>query len=379
MKPVGKHGSSTDETILVCGGAGFIGSNFVRHALGASPAKLVVLDKLTYAGSLRNLESARRNPRFSFVQGDIGDRATVDDVLRANRPRWIVNFAAETHVDRSIDGPDGFVQTNVLATLSLLEATRLYADRCGDSDFRILQVSTDEVYGSLGEAGAFREGDPYAPNSPYAATKAAADHLVRAYSRTYGLPALIANCSNNYGLHQHPEKLIPRMTLNAIAGRELPIYGDGLNVRDWLFVEDACEALLMVLIRGAPGDRFNIGGENERTNLEVVAMVCELLESEFPASHNPAIRAKGLNRYDQLRRFVADRPGHDRRYAIDNAKIRRELGWRPRTDFRDGLSRTVRWYLSNREWCDAMRFEKAEPQPRMRKRAHRRGLPLVKP
>ncbi len=338
-------------SILVCGGAGFIGSNFVRHALASSPANVVVLDKLTYAGFLENLAHAANNPRFEFVRGDIGDRAIVDDVLRRRAPRWIVNFAAETHVDRSIAGPGGFVETNVIATLSLLEAVLHFRTHCADPEFRFLQISTDEVYGSLGERGLFREDMPYAPNSPYAASKAAADHLARAYYRTYDLPVLIANCSNNYGFHQHPEKLIPRMVLNAIEGRGLPIYGDGLNVRDWLFVEDACEALLAVLFRGRVGERYNIGGENERTNLQVVEMVCQILENELPAASNPALRAKGVRRYEDLREFVPDRPGHDRRYAIDNGKIRGELGWRPRTTFRDGLERTVRWYLANREWC----------------------------
>ncbi len=337
--------------ILVCGGAGFIGSNFVRHALAASAANVVVLDKLTYAGSLENLAHAASNPRFAFVRGDIGDRAIVDDLLRRHPPRWIINFAAETHVDRSIAGPGGFVETNVIATLSLLEAVLRYQKHRNDPGFRFLQVSTDEVYGSLGKDGLFREDTPYAPNSPYAASKAAADHLVRAYYRTYDLPVLIANCSNNYGFHQHPEKLIPRMVLNAIEGRRLPIYGDGLNVRDWLFVEDACEALLAVLFRGRVGERYNIGGENERTNLQVVETVCEILEAEFAAASNQALRAKGVRRYDELREFVPDRPGHDRRYAIDNGKIRSELGWRPHTAFRDGLERTVRWYLTNRRWC----------------------------
>lgn len=342
-------------TILICGGAGFIGSNFVRHALAATDAKIVVLDKLTYAGSLTNLTHASGNSRFAFVRGDIGDRGLVDGVLRTHAPRWVINFAAETHVDRSIDGPHRFVETNVLAMLGLLEATRHYLKTHAQSDFRVLQVSTDEVYGSLGAAGHFTEESPYAPSSPYAASKAAADHLARACFRTYGLPVLIANCSNNYGFYQHPEKLIPLMVTNAVRGRELPIYGDGLNVRDWLFAEDACEALLKVLLRGRPGDRFNIGGESERSNLEVVEMVCRFLEEEMPAAANPAMCEKGLKHYEDLRIFVADRPGHDKRYAIDNSKIRRELGWQPRTGFPEGLRATVRWYLKNWEWCETMR------------------------
>jgi len=339
------------DTILVCGGAGFIGSNFVLHALEQTDARVIALDKLTYAGSRRNLSGAGSNRRFTFVRGDIGNRRVIDEILRAHRPRLIVNFAAETHVDRSIAGPGGFVETNVLATLGLLEGVRDHLRKTPTPGFRMLQVSTDEVYGSLGESGKFNESAPYAPSSPYAASKAAADHLVRAFHRTFGLPALIANCSNNYGFRQHPEKLIPRMASNAVLGRKLPVYGDGRNIRDWLYVEDNCGALHALLTSGKVGENYNVGGENERTNLEVVEMVCRLLQEEFPPITNPALRRKRITHYLDLQSFVPDRPGHDYRYAVDNRKIRRELGWRPTTDFGDGLRRTIRWYLANREWC----------------------------
>jgi dTDP-glucose 4,6-dehydratase len=345
------------DTMLVTGGAGFIGSNFVRIALARPEWRVVVLDKLTYAGHLASLADVADDPRFSFVQGDITDRATVQSLYRTHRPRWVVNFAAETHVDRSIDGPRAFYHTNVLGTLELIEAARgslAETDAAARSRFRFLHVSTDEVYGSLGPAGRFAESTPYAPNSPYAASKAAADHLIRAWHETYGVPTLVTNCSNNYGPYQYPEKLVPLMLLNALEGKSLPIYGDGGNVRDWLHVEDHCAAILQVLERGRVGESYNIGAGNERTNLEVLDLLLCALEAERPAADNPALAARGITRYQELKTFVPDRPGHDRRYAIDATKIQRELGWRARLDFAAGLEQTVRWYLANRDWCETV-------------------------
>jgi dTDP-glucose 4,6-dehydratase len=348
-------------SMIVTGGAGFIGSNFVRLALARTGHRVVVLDKLTYAGNLESLRDVERDPRFAFVRGDICDGALVAGLLREHRPQWIVNFAAESHVDRSIDGPRAFVETNTLGAFELLEAARRWladGDEARRRDFRFLHVSTDEVYGSLGPTGAFSETTPYAPNSPYAASKAAADHLVRAYYETYGLPALITNCSNNYGPYQYPEKLIPLMLLNALEGRDLPIYGDGGNVRDWLYVEDHCDGILCVLERGVPGAKYNVGGHGERTNLELVDRLCGLLDELVPARDNPALAARGATSYAALKRFVADRPGHDRRYAIDAGKIARELGWTPRHDLAAGLAATVRWYLEHRDWCAAVQSGK---------------------
>jgi dTDP-glucose 4,6-dehydratase len=348
-------------SVLVTGGAGFIGSNFVRFLLATTRARVVVLDKLTYAGSLRSLDDCLSDPRVHFVHADICDRRALAAVFREHRPDRVVNFAAETHVDRSIDGPAAFVETNLVGTFELLEAARgAFREREEEerSRFRFLHVSTDEVYGSLGQTGLFSEETPYAPNSPYAASKAGADHLVRAYLHTYGLPTLITNCSNNYGPYQFPEKLIPLMVLNAIEGRPLPIYGDGANVRDWLYVEDHCEGIALVLEHGRVGEKYNIGGGNERTNLEIVDRLCEALEKLLPVRDNPALVAQGLATYAALKTFVADRPGHDRRYAIDATRIRKQLGWRPRHDFETGLARTVRWYLENREWCEAVQSGK---------------------
>ncbi len=345
------------ESLLVTGGAGFIGSNFVRLALAQTEARVVVLDALTYAGSLESLRDVETHPRFTFVRGDIADESAVAAALRDHRPTAVVNFAAETHVDRSIDGPRAFVRTNVAGTFELLEGCRRYLGELpagAREAFRFLQVSTDEVYGSLGAAGAFSETTPYAPNSPYAASKAGADHLVRAYHETYGLPAIITNCSNNYGPYQFPEKLIPLMILNALEGRPLPIYGDGGNVRDWLYVEDHCAGILLALRRGRPGERYNMGGGNERTNLDIVDRLCEVLETLVPAAANPALVARSLSTYAALKTFVADRPGHDRRYAIDASKIRRELGWAPAHDLDGGLDKTLRWYLDHRGWCRAV-------------------------
>jgi dTDP-glucose 4,6-dehydratase len=345
-------------TILVTGGAGFIGANFVRHALARTDARVVVLDKLTYAGNLESLADVAAGPRFAFVEADIADREAVRGVFRRQRPDAVVNFAAETHVDRSIDDPASFVRTNVTGTFELLEAARVHLREQPSDAFRFLHVSTDEVYGTLGATGAFSEEAPYAPNSPYAASKAGADHLVRAYHATYRLPVLLTNCSNNYGPFQFPEKLVPLMILNAVEGKELPIYGDGGNVRDWLYVEDHCEGIRLVLEKGAPGAKYNIGGGNERTNLQVVDALCAALDAELPVSANPALVARGLGSYAGLKSFVPDRPGHDRRYAIDASKIRAELGWAPRHAFEDGLRETLRWYLANKAWCQAVQSGK---------------------
>jgi dTDP-glucose 4,6-dehydratase len=353
------------KTILVTGGAGFIGSNFVRVALGRADARVVVLDALTYAGSRHSLADVEADPRFAFVQGDIAERATVDAVFRDHRPDWVVNFAAESHVDRSIDGPRVFVRTNVMGVLEMLDASRHFVAglEAGRREaFRFLQVSTDEVYGSLGAEGRFVETTPYAPNSPYAASKAGADHLASAFHATYGLPVLITNCSNNYGPFQFPEKLIPLILQNALAGKDLPIYGDGLNVRDWLYVTDHCEGILRVLESGRPGEKYNIGGDSERTNLQTVDAICTALEEFAPAAQNPAMAARGLSAYTALKTFVRDRPGHDRRYAIDAGKIAAELGWRPRHGFEDGIRATVRWYLDHGDWCAAVQQGKYDGQ-----------------
>jgi dTDP-glucose 4,6-dehydratase len=336
-------------TTLITGGAGFIGSNFVRAALAEGRGPVVVVDKLTYAGSLLSLEEVR--DRIAFVRADIADGAAMRELLRTHTPDRVVNFAAETHVDRSIDGPRDFITTNIVGAFELLEAARGYLAERPEGErerFRFLHVSTDEVFGSLGEAGAFSEDTPYAPNSPYAASKAAADHLVRAYHVTYGVPVLLTNCSNNYGPYQFPEKLIPLTILNAVEGRALPIYGDGKNIRDWLHVEDHCEAILEVLRRGQPGERYNVGASCERTNLEIVDRLCAILDEMVPPAH------LGIGSYSALRTFVTDRPGHDRRYAIDASHIRTALGWRPKYDFEEGLRRTVRWYLDHRDWCEAV-------------------------
>jgi dTDP-glucose 4,6-dehydratase len=351
------------KTVIVTGGAGFIGSNFVRAALRAGAGRIVVLDKLTYAGSRRNLDEVAADPRFAFVQADIADRAAVEDAFRRFPPDAVVNFAAETHVDRSIDDPRPFFATNTGGVFELLEAARRHVaglDAAARARFRLLHVSTDEVYGTLGDTGAFHETSPYAPNSPYAASKAAADLLCRAHHETYGLPVLVTNCANNYGPFQFPEKLIPLMILNALEGKPLPIYGDGGNVRDWLYVEDHCDGILLVLERGRPGEKYNIGGGNERTNVEVVDRLCALLDELAPAAANPALAARKIASHAALKTFVPDRPGHDRRYALDASKIRRELGWTPRHDFESGLRETVRWYLQHLDWCNAVASGKYE-------------------
>jgi dTDP-glucose 4,6-dehydratase len=340
-------------TLLITGGAGFIGSNFVRHVIEHTTDLLLVVDKLTYAGSLLNLDGALTDPRVTFVRGDIGDRGTLARLFAEHKPSAVVNLAAETHVDRSIDGPRPFIDTNVVGTFVLLETAREFVAGLpaeARQAFRLVHISTDEVYGTLGADGLFTEDTPYCPNSPYAASKAAADHLVRSYFHTFGLPVVVTNCSNNYGPYQYPEKIIPLMILNAVDGRPLPIYGDGANVRDWLHVEDHCAGLLLALQRGRPGEKYNVGGGNERTNLQVVDRLCDLLDDICPPSSNPAL--KGASSYRTLKTFVPDRPGHDRRYAIDASKIRRELGWAPRHSFEEGLRSTVRWYIDHREWCE---------------------------
>jgi dTDP-glucose 4,6-dehydratase len=339
------------DTLLITGGAGFIGSNLVRHVLTHTQQHVVVLDKLTYAAHPLAVAEMRREPRITFVTGDIGDAAAVAQILSTWQPRAVLNLAAETHVDRSIDGPAAFIDTNIRGTFVLLEKAREYwaaLDEQRRGDFRFLHVSTDEVYGTLGPRGRFSETTRYAPNSPYAASKAAADHLVRAYFHTYGLPTLATNCSNNYGPYQHPEKFIPLTVLNALDGRPLPIYGDGGNVRDWLHVEDHCAAILRVLSHGDVGEAYNIGAENEHTNIEVVHLICDLLEELAPARTNPATVGSGAAGYRDLIQFVPDRPGHDRRYAVDPTKLRTELGWAPQWNFRDGLRGTAEWYLTHR-------------------------------
>jgi len=335
-----------NKTILVTGGAGFIGSNFVLDWFGVEADQIVNLDKLTYAGNAQNLAALEGDTRHVFVRGDIGDRALVDKLLAQHRPHAVVNFAAESHVDRSIHGPSDFIQTNIVATFNLLEAVRGYhANLASDAAdrFRFLHVSTDEVYGTLSaEAPPFTELNRYEPNSPYSASKAASDHLVRAYHHTYGLPVLTTNCSNNYGPYHFPEKLIPLVIHNALAGKPLPIYGDGQQVRDWLYVKDHCSAIRRVLKAGRVGETYNVGGWNEKTNLEVVHTICDLLDELSP-------REDGKPYSEQIN-FVKDRPGHDRRYAIDASKIERELEWRPAETFETGIRKTVQWYLDNQDW-----------------------------
>src|SRR6185437_4559916 len=332
-----------NNTILVTGGAGFIGTNFILEWIAKSDARVVNLDLLTYAGNRRNLSSVEDHPCYTFVHGDIRDEALLTSLLRKHQPRAIINFAAESHVDRSIAGPPAFVQTNVLGTFALLQQARLWWESLPPGDqarFRFLHVSTDEVYGTLGpEDPAFQETTQYAPNSPYAASKASSDHLVRAYHHTYGLPTLTTNCSNNYGPFQFPEKLIPLMIVNALEGKPLPVYGDGRNVRDWLYVGDHCSAIRTVLANGRVGETYNVGGNAERANIDLVRTLCRLLRERRP-SLDP----------ERLVTFVRDRPGHDRRYAIDATKIGRELGWSPSHTFESGLAATIDWYLDNGEW-----------------------------
>ena len=332
--------------ILITGGAGFIGSNFIRFTLKATDYHIINLDKLTYAGNLDSLRDMESDARYTFVHGDICDQALVESLFAQYQFETVVHFAAESHVDRSIDGPAEFIQTNIYGTFALLEAARKYycnLDVAKKDSFRFLHISTDEVYGSLGDTGYFTEDTPYAPNSPYSASKASSDHLVRAYHHTYGLPVLMTNCSNNYGPYQFPEKLIPLMILNALESKPLPVYGTGLNVRDWLYVEDHCQAILTVLEKGIPSERYNIGGHNEKTNLFIVHTLCDILDDKRPRSDGKSYR-------EQIT-YVKDRPGHDMRYAIDASKIQRELGWVPTETFETGIVKTVDWYLNNIDWC----------------------------
>jgi dTDP-glucose 4,6-dehydratase len=339
-----------EKTILVTGGAGFIGSNFILQWIEQEATPVVNLDKLTYAGNPSNLLRVASDPKYCFVQGDVCDRELLRDLVNQHQPRAIVHFAAESHVDRSIHGPGDFIRTNVFGTFSLLEEARVYCAELSEADrvsFRLLHVSTDEVYGSLGlNDPPFCETTAYAPNSPYSASKAAADHLVRAYHHTYGLPTLTTNCSNNYGPYQFPEKLIPLVILNARAGKPLPVYGDGQNVRDWLFVEDHCDAVRQVLAQGRVGETYNIGGGGEKRNLEIVQAICTILDQSCP--NDPVVP------HQKLISFVKDRPGHDRRYAIDARKIEREFGWKPRESFESGIRKTVQWYLQNEEWVNGV-------------------------
>jgi dTDP-glucose 4,6-dehydratase len=335
-----------DRTVLVTGGAGFIGSAVIRHLLDETQAQVINIDKLTYAANLASIPQAHGNARYSLEKVDICDGAALRRIFEQHRPAAVMNLAAESHVDRSIDGPSAFVQTNLVGTFTLLhEALRYWQNLGGEQRdrFRLLHVSTDEVFGSLQETGLFIEESPYAPNSPYSATKAGSDHLVRAWRETYGLPTLVTNCSNNYGPYHFPEKLIPHIILKALAGEALPVYGDGMNVRDWLYVEDHARALTLVLERGAVGETYNIGSRNERTNRAVVETICDLLDEQSPSK---------IGSRRALISFVPDRPGHDRRYAIDPSKIENALGWRPRESFESGLARTVRWYLENRPWWE---------------------------
>ena len=340
--------------LLVTGGAGFIGSNFVRYLLRSQPAgtitRLVNLDKLTYAGNPESLRDLESDPRYVFVKGDIGDTGICTRLFEEHAFDAVINFAAESHVDRSIDSPEPFFETNVVGTLRLLNTTLKYwrsLDEGAGEDFRFLHVSTDEVYGSLSpQDPAFSETTPFAPNSPYSASKAASDHIVRAYHHTYGLPVVTTNCSNNYGPYQFPEKLIPLMILNALEGKSLPIYGDGMNIRDWLYVDDHCSGIWTALSKGKPGETYNIGGKNEQPNIAIVDTICDLLDKKQPRSDGKSYKSQKI--------YVKDRPGHDRRYAIDCSKIETQLGWAPAETFETGIEKTIDWYLANREWCQSI-------------------------
>ncbi len=338
----------TRQPVIVTGGAGFIGSNFVQLVIADGKRTVINLDKLTYAGNPSNLEAVAQNPRHVFIRGDIGDRKLLTELLHSYQPNAIVNFAAESHVDRSISAPDDFIQTNVVGSFSLLQAVREYWEGLPEDRrnfFRFLHVSTDEVYGSLGKDDpAFTEKTPYGPNSPYSASKASSDHLARAYHHTYGLPVLTTNCSNNYGPYQFPEKLIPLVVYRALNGKSIPVYGDGANIRDWLYVIDHCRAILSVMEKGIPGEVYNIGGNSEKTNLEVVRTICSLLDEIAP---RPDQRL-----HETLIKFVTDRPGHDHRYAIDTSKIQHEIGWEPSESFDSGIRKTIQWYLENLQWVE---------------------------
>ena len=338
--------TNNKKTILITGGCGFIGSNLVRHCL-ASGYRVVNLDKLTYAGNRSSLADIEDDPAYAFVRGDTGDQKLVLGLFLEHRPHAVLHLAAESHVDRSIESPDEFIQTNIVGTFRLLSAALEYFRNLEGEEkehFRFLHVSTDEVFGSLGAEGCFKESTPYDPHSPYSASKASSDHLVRAFHHTYGLPVLVTNCSNNYGPFQFPEKLIPLIINSAIRGKNLPVYGDGMNIRDWLYVEDHCKAIRLVLEKGLPGQTYNIGGNSEKTNIEIVRTLCRILDELHP-------REDGKNYEDQIN-FVKDRPGHDRRYAIDSTKISQDLGWKPKNTFDSGIRSTVEWYLENQEWVE---------------------------
>lgn len=352
-------------TIVVTGAAGFIGSNFVRLVVDETPFHVVIVDKLTYAGHLASLSDLCDSERITVLQEDIADAQAIGAIFQRHKPMWVVNFAAESHVDRSIDNPEPFLRTNTIGTFVLLEAARRLLRLMNDREkagFRFLHVSTDEVFGSLGAEGSFSESSAYAPNSPYAASKGAADHFVRAYWHTYQVPTLLTNCSNNYGPYQYPEKLIPLTILNALDGKPLRIYGDGLQVRDWLYVNDHCQAILQVLQKGRVGESYAIGGEEERTNREIIDGICSILEECFPVSRNPQLLESNCGRYADLKRFVEDRPGHDRRYAINPSKIKSELGWAPQHTFEVGLRKTVEWYIAHRDWCRQVLGDRYERQ-----------------
>jgi dTDP-glucose 4,6-dehydratase len=345
-------------TVLVTGGAGFIGGNLVHLLCAEGKYRVVNLDKLTYAGNLESLSDLSDNPDYRFVQGDIGNRELVRFILTHHEPAAVINLAAESHVDRSIVDAMPFLQTNVIGTANLLEEVRAYwgklsAEKAGS--FRFVHVSTDEVYGSLGDSGYFTEETQIQPNSPYSASKAASDHLVRAYHHTHGLPVVTTNCSNNYGPFQFPEKMIPLMILNAMEGKALPVYGDGGNIRDWLYVTDHCRALVTAMEKGKPGEVYNIGGNNEQKNIDLVHMICDLLDERLPVHANPQMKGKSIQKYSDLITFVKDRPGHDRRYAIDSSKIQRQLGWKPEVTFQQGIQQTVDWYLTHPVWVEHVR------------------------
>ena len=348
------------KTIIITGGAGFIGANLVRYVYEHTDYRIVVVDKLTYAGNVASIEDILGSERVSLEEVDIANASDMDRVFLQSNPDFLVNMAAETHVDRSIDDAAPFMQSNIIGVYVLLELVRNHSKT--KPGFRAVHVSTDEVYGSLGDDGLFTETTAYAPNSPYAASKAAADHLVRAWFKTYEAPVMVTNCSNNYGPYQYPEKLIPLMVLNAIEAKDLPVYGDGMQIRDWLYVEDHCSGILRVLHDGKPGEHYNIGGNNESTNLDIIKRLCQEIESHLPASENRHLQARGMSSYEDLIRFVDDRPGHDRRYAIDASKIHNRLGWAPAHDVTTGMRATVAWYLQNRQWCETVTSDSYERQ-----------------
>ena len=342
-------------TVLVTGGNGFIGTNFVRLLIQSREYRVINLDALTYAANPLSLADLEGNPDYVFVKGSITDRELVSSLFSRYQPVGVFHLAAESHVDRSIVNAEDFIQANVVGTYSMLEASRAYWNGLADEQkksFRFLHISTDEVFGSLGEDGYFTEETPYAPNSPYSASKAASDHFVRAFHHTYGLPTVITNCSNNYGPYQFPEKMIPLMILNALSGQQLPVYGDGSNVRDWLYVGDHCRAIKLAFEKGVPGEVYVVGGSNEQKNINLVNQICSILDEVAPPEEVPQLREQGLKSYKNLIRFVTDRPGHDKRYAIDSAKITRQLGWRAEVGFEAGLRQTIDWYLSNPQWVD---------------------------